>query len=149
MSIMGRLGGDPQLKETKNGTQYLQFRLANNAFGDPDGTTFWLTVTVWDGRCMKVAKTLKKGSTVEVEGDYSDRVYTNNNTGKTEIGRDISATAIYFASSPKDENNPNNMRTEPPATDLAPMESKTHVPASQPPASTNVDTPKVDEDLPF
>lgn len=153
MSIMGRLGADPQIKETRNGIPYVQFRLANNAFGDPEGTTYWFTVTVWDGRCMNMAKKLKKGSLVEVDGDYSDRVYTNNNTGKMEIGRDLSATAIYFAGAPKDENNPNSMRTEPPATDAVPTESRSHTPAAQPQAPmgepVSNTAAKPEEDLPF
>lgn len=152
---MGRLGADPQEKATANGTPYLQFRLANNAFGDPEGSTSWFTATVWEGRCMKMAKALKKGSLVEVEGDYSDRIYTSNKTGAPEIGRDITVTAIYFAGSPKDENNasnPNNVRTEAPATDSMPTEARAYVPAAQPkataPATHNVEADP-DEDLPF
>ena len=153
MSIMGRLGADPQMKETANGTPYLQFRFANNAFGDPEGSTAWFTATVWEGRCMKMAKSLKKGSLVEVEGDYSDRLYTNKKTGNVEIGRDITVTAIYFAGSPKDENNaanPNAARTEAPATDSMPTEARTSVPTAQPAASAAPITEEVsNDDLPF
>jgi len=153
MSIMGRLGADPQMKETANGTPYLQFRFANNAFGDPEGSTSWFTATVWEGRCMKMAKSLKKGSLVEVEGDYSDRLYTNKKTGNVEIGRDITVTAIYFAGSPKDENNaanPNAARTEAPATDSMPTEGRAHIQETQPAApAAPIAEEAPNDDLPF
>ena len=149
---MGRLGADPEMKETAKGTQYVQFRFANNAFGDPEGSTAWFTATVWEGRCMKMAKTLKKGSLVEVEGDYSDRLYTNKKTGSVEIGRDITVTAIYFAGSPKDENNTNNARTEAPATvsvsETKSQSNKAHA-AKPAPAPANTVEAAPDEDLPF
>lgn len=154
---MGRLGADPDFKETASGIPYAQFRLANNAFGDPEDTTAWFTVTVWDGRCTKMVKSLKKGSLVEVEGDYSDRIYTSKKSGGPEIGRDITASAIYFAGSGNSDNNanPNNVRTEAPATDGMPAESRkkpavkptvTEAPAG---SMTNDIGIKPDEDLPF
>lgn len=108
MSVMGFLGSDPEVKTTKNGTSYTTFRLANTAYGDAEGQTTWFTVTVWDATKQKLCQTLKKGSCVEVEGDYSDRTYTSNKTGQTEVGRDIIANSIYFGPSRREEDNNSN-----------------------------------------
>ena len=97
MSVMGHLGADPEVKTSKTGNQYIQFRLANQAYGDAEGETCWLTVTVTsaNSRAMALAKTLKKGYCIEVTGDYSDKIYQTKD-GKYGIGRDLNASLIYF-----------------------------------------------------
>lgn len=97
MSVMGYLGADPETKTSKTGNQYIQFRLANQAYGDPENETCWITVTVTsaNSRAMALAKTLKKGYCIEVTGDFSDKVYMTKD-GKPGIGRDLNASLIYF-----------------------------------------------------
>lgn len=158
MTVMGRLGNDPEQKETKNGKPYLQFRIANNAFGDPENYTMWATVTVWEGsRCYGTAKALKKGSLVIVEGDYFQRTYISKSTNKMEIGNDIHATGIYFGGVSNKENN--DQMEDAPATDEAPAEAPAE---SEPKKKTTAkatkttkavepttETAEADDDLPF
>ena len=97
ISVQGHLGGDPEIKTTKNGTAYTTFRIANTEYGEENPT--WMTVTVWDSAQQNFCKNLKKGSGVIVDGDYSDRIYVSTKTNQPEIGRDIRSHAIYFAMS--------------------------------------------------
>lgn len=159
MEVMGRLGNDPEQKETKNGKPYLQFRIANNAFGDPENYTMWATVTVWEGsRCYGTAKALKKGSLVIVEGDYFQRTYISKSTNKMEIGNDIHATGIYFGGVSNKENN--DQMEDAPATDEAPAEAPAEQPKSEKKTTAKAtkttkaveptsETAEADDDLPF
>lgn len=159
MEVMGRLGNDPEQKETKNGKPYLQFRIANNAFGDPENYTMWATVTVWEGsRCYGTAKSLKKGNQVIVEGDYFQRTYISKATNKMEIGNDIHATGIYFCGVSNKENN--DQMADAPATDEAPVETPVEQPKSEKKTTSKgtkttkaveapAETAEADDDLPF
>jgi single-strand DNA-binding protein len=96
MIVSGHLGMDPEIKTTNRGTQYTTFRIANHEYADAEGVTYWFTVTVWEPSLQNFCKSLKKGSLVYVDGEYTDRTYTSNKTGQIDVGRDLRATAIYF-----------------------------------------------------
>ncbi len=152
MSITGRLGSDPELKTTEKGNRYYQFRMANKVFNDPDDFTFWFTVNVWEGsRCFNMTEKLKKGSAIEVIGDYSDRLWTNTKTNEIKIGRDITAVAIYYIESSKKDN---NKLQEAPPTDGIPVVTTTvnesHK-VAEPTAETGTlpNSNQIDDDLPF
>lgn len=109
MSVMGYVGNDPELKLTQNGSQFVTFRLGNSAFGDPKDTngkeiTSWFNVTVYNPQLQKLAQTIKKGSCIDIIGDYKDRLYQSKD-GSIQIGRDIIASAIYFGPSMKSDYN--------------------------------------------
>lgn len=100
LTVQGYLGTDPEFKTTKNGSTYATFRLASNEVKDKDANgnqiTYWYTVFVWDSALQNFCKVLKKGSSVTVVGDPTDRIYTSQKTGLPEIGRDIKAGMIGF-----------------------------------------------------
>lgn len=109
ISVMGYVGNDPELKLTQNGSQFVTFRLANTAFGDPKDATgkeisSWFNVTVYNPQLQKLAQTIKKGSCIDIIGDYKDRLYQSKD-GSIQIGRDIIASAIYFGPSMKNDYN--------------------------------------------
>ena len=108
MSVMGYVGSDPESKLTQNGSQFVSFRLGNSAYGDPkDATgkeiTSWFNVTVYNPQLQKLAQTIRKGSCVDIIGDYKDRLYQAKD-GSVQIARDIIASAIYFGPSLKSDN---------------------------------------------
>ena len=108
MSVMGYVGNDPETKITQNGSQFVSFRLGNSAYGDPkDATgkeiTSWFNVTVYNPQLQKLAQTIKKGSCIDIIGDYKDRLYQTKD-GSVQISRDIIASAIYFGPSLKNDN---------------------------------------------
>ncbi len=117
MSVMGYVGNDPELKLTQNGSQFVTFRLANSAFGDPKDATgkeisSWFNVTVYNPQLQKLAQTIKKGSCIDIIGDYKDRLYQSKD-GSIQIGRDIIASAIYFGPSMKNDYNTQGQVTKP------------------------------------
>lgn len=78
VSIIGRLGQDPELRYTPSGHAVINLRVAiNEQFGDKQQTT-WLTVVVWDKLAEACAEYLRKGSRIAVLGRLSSRTYETN-----------------------------------------------------------------------
>lgn len=120
MIVTGHLGTDPEVRTTKNGNNYTTFRIANNEYGEDNAS--WITVTVWDSTQQNFCKNLKKGYSVIVDGDYSDRIYTNK-AGQPEISRDLRSNAIYFGGSQKREEDTTSQQPQPQVAVVTPKQT--------------------------
>jgi len=104
VTLIGRLTADPELNETKTGTQVCSIRVAtNHRFKAEDGTTTDLAefhdVTCWGGVAKSVCDYLKKGAPVFLEG----RIKTNNwedKDGQKRFKKEIVAHTVNFLDSP-------------------------------------------------
>ena len=81
VTLIGHLGGDPEIRTLENGTSVGRFSVATNEnYKDKEGNwqsqTEWHNVVVWRDLAER-SKMLKKGSTVYVEGKISYRKYTD------------------------------------------------------------------------
>lgn len=81
VTLIGNLGGDPEIRHLENGTAVGRFSLATNeSYKDKDGTwqtqTEWHNIVVWRELAERAEKQLKKGAPVYVEGKISYRKYT-------------------------------------------------------------------------
>jgi single-strand DNA-binding protein len=81
VTLIGNLGGDPEVRHLENGVIVARFSLATNeSYKDKDGTwqtmTEWHNVVVWRELAERAEKQLKKGTMVYVEGKISYRKYT-------------------------------------------------------------------------
>lgn len=99
--LIGRLTKDPELRNTTSGLGVCQITVAvsrrqgpNNSGPDAD----FISVTVWDKQAENVAKYLKKGSQVAVDGRIQTRNYENNE-GKRVYVTEVIATNIQFLDS--------------------------------------------------
>ena len=151
--MTGRLVADPELKETKSGKKLYRLRLVNNVFSDPDDYAFWFTATVYeDTLCFKMCEKIKKGTVVDITGNYSDAVYYSEKHKKYDIDRSIIVTAIYFADTLKD--NDDNRAKEPAPTDGEKPSTNNERATKQTKTVVQEDNiippqPKIDDDLPF
>jgi single-strand DNA-binding protein len=73
VQLIGRLGGDPEIKETKNGKKMAKFSLATDesyrdAKGEKVENTQWHRLVAWDRNAEIAEKFLKKGQQIAVEG---------------------------------------------------------------------------------
>ena len=68
--LVGNVGRDPDLQQTKNGTKVAHFSLATNRRPDADGNerTDWHRITVWNKLAQFVEDFLRAGDRVYVEG---------------------------------------------------------------------------------
>ena len=87
--IIGRLGQDPDVRFTNNGTAVANFSVATDEKGkDGKQLTTWHNVVAWSKLAEICQKYLKKGALVFVEGRIQHQQYEDrdgNKRTKTEI----------------------------------------------------------------
>lgn len=91
--LFGNLGADPELRFTQGGQAVLNIRLAiNESYLDKDKQrkqrTEWVSVVVWGNRGEALAKIMRKGSSVMIEGSLRSSSYDDrdgNKRYKTEV----------------------------------------------------------------
>jgi single-strand DNA-binding protein len=74
--LLGRLGGDPELRYTPAGKAVCSFSLAVDRQGK-DEVADWWSVTLWEKQAEFAANNLKKGGRVLVEGRPCLNTWTN------------------------------------------------------------------------
>lgn len=95
--VIGRLGADADVKQTKQGKEFSTFNVAVDDFLQGKKTTTWFAVADFSDVAARRAEFLKKGSMIEVQGIETCRVYVDRNN-LPQIARDIRATHIDFIS---------------------------------------------------
>lgn len=98
--LLGNLGSDPELKVTQGGTAILKLSLATTeSFVDKNNKrqdkTEWHRVQVWGKRAEGLAKILKKGDRIFVEGKIETSVYDKK--GEKVYSTSINATNVLLA----------------------------------------------------
>lgn len=107
--VDGHIGGDAEKRVSKNGREYVTFRMAHNE-KDREGNkqTIWFTVVSWNHTGL--TPYLTKGKAIEVIGKQSCRLYQTKDN-KTEIGYDLVANAIDFVYSGNGDNDDSKAKT--------------------------------------
>lgn len=81
--LIGRIGNDPELKESSEGKKYLRLSLATHSFrGGEQKATHWHRVVVFGSQAEVCAAYLRKGSSVLIEGMLEVRTYTDKEDRK-------------------------------------------------------------------
>jgi single-strand DNA-binding protein len=102
-TFVGRVGVDPQLRETNEGISYCRFRLAVDQGKEEP---LWLSVVAWRNLATQVEKFVKKGSLVLVAGRLSVDTYTDKQNRK-QTGVEIVALEVRFLDQkPKEDTKP-------------------------------------------
>lgn len=156
LQVEGRLGMDAEVK-TWNGSQFISFRMANQEKKDK---TVWYSVTADYERYKNMLPYLKKGSSLDVLGGYTDDLYTTREN-KSGIERKLRVYDMHFVSSgqPKKEEGTQPVATAQPAQPVyqQPVAQPVYQapqgvqqPIQQPMAQPVYQTPNApDDDLPF
>jgi single-strand DNA-binding protein len=102
-SVIGNLGGDPELRYSANGAPFLRFNVASSyrtrdAGGAWQDRTEWVRVTVFGARADSLVQYLKKGTRVFVDGQLEARPWTDRD-GQVRAGLEIAASDVEFMSS--------------------------------------------------
>lgn len=94
VSLMGRLGSDPEIRSTQSGDKVATFRMAtgeqwkDKATGEKKERTEWHTVVVWGALAGVAERFLRKGGRVLVEGAQRTRKWqdqSGNDRWTTEV----------------------------------------------------------------
>lgn len=96
--LIGNLGKDPEVRRLDNGAMVAKFSIATNEnYKDKSGEwqklTEWHDIVVWRNLAERAESTLKKGTTIYVEGKLTHRKWQDqdgNNRKTTEV------VASYF-----------------------------------------------------
>ena len=150
----GRLGADAEIRQRRDGSQFIAFNVAVNEYrGKNEKTTAWMRVT---SNNINMAQHLKKGSFVTVSGVETINTFTNKN-GEVQFSRDVNADRIGFVDVAK-SNNESNENTQSVARPTiaptpSPMEAAMSCGTLQPPQTPSyatIPTSMEDmDDLPF
>lgn len=75
--VVGRLVKDPELKKTNNGSSVVSFTLAvdNRQRSNGEKSASFFPCTAWNATAENVARFMKKGSLVGVDGRLNQRSY--------------------------------------------------------------------------
>lgn len=98
--LMGRLTGDPEMRQTQSENAATRFRLAVDRRGKKQEgrqNTDFLPVVAWGKLGEFAAQYLKKGTRVIVEGRLTSGSYQKD--GQTVYTLDVTAESIEFAES--------------------------------------------------
>lgn len=99
--ILGRLGRDPELRNTKSGKAVASFSL-----GVQDGTrdnphTTWFRCIAWDRQAEAIAKHFRKGDAALVTGNLISRSWVNTE-GQTIETLELQVRAWSFSGGKKE-----------------------------------------------
>ena len=96
--VTGRIGNEPELKHTNEGTPVVTFSLAVRVNKEK---TYWFDVVAWRGTAEFVCRYFHKGDGIEISGTLTQRVYS----GRDGVSRnivEIRADEIGFPLSKRD-----------------------------------------------
>lgn len=101
--LVGRLGSNPELRYTTNGSPVANFNLATNeVWMDKDGKkqekTEWHKVVVFGKLAETCQKYLTKGKQTYIEGKLQTRQWQDKD-GQTKYSTEIQAVSVQFLSS--------------------------------------------------
>ncbi len=90
VTLVGRVGTDPEMTYTPNGTAVTKLRLATDRYRrDGEDETDWHNVVVWSNTAEAVNQYVQKGQRILVEGRLVQ------NTWQTEDGQHRSRTEVH------------------------------------------------------
>lgn len=101
IGVSGRLGNDPDMRFTAEGTAILSFNLANGIYkkGAENNTqTTWYRCTIFGKRAETLNEMLSKGSRVIVNGTHSLREYTDKD-GNPRTANEIAVNELTLLDS--------------------------------------------------
>ena len=105
VTLIGRLGRDPELKYTASGTAYCRFSVATDdswtdrSSGERQERTEWHNVVAWERLAEICGQYLAKGRQVYIEGSISSRQWEDKD-GNKRTSFDIRARDMVLLGSP-------------------------------------------------
>lgn len=95
--IVGRLVRDPELRKTASDRSVVAFTVAldNRTTNNGEKSTSYIPCTAWNNTAESIAKFMKKGSLVGVDGHLNQRSYTANDGRKVSVV-EVIADSVQF-----------------------------------------------------
>ncbi|WP_339034186.1 single-stranded DNA-binding protein [Spiroplasma endosymbiont of Cantharis rufa] len=103
INLIGRITKDPELRSSSNGKSFVPFTLAVNEFSGGNQFTQFVPCFAWEKTAENLAKFVKKGAQISVEGSINVR--QENNNGQFSQIVTVRANRIEFLSGTGTTNN--------------------------------------------
>ncbi|WP_150467591.1 single-stranded DNA-binding protein [Francisella sp. SYW-9] len=110
LTLIGRLGQDPEVKTTEKGLKIANFSIATNGGTKDNPTTTWHRLTVFDKSAEFVEQYYHKGDLILVDGELENRAY-NDKDGNKKYQLQIKVRRTQPLSSARSTNNSDNIPT--------------------------------------
>lgn len=107
VTLIGRLGRDPELKYTQSGTAYCRFSIATDdqwtdrSSGEKQERTEWHNIVAWERLAEICGQYLAKGRMVYIEGSIQSRQWEDQD-GNKRTSFDIRAREMVMLGGPGD-----------------------------------------------
>ncbi len=103
VTLLGRVGADPELRSTRSGTAVVQLRLATDRYSKSNETTEtdWHSVVVWGKTAEAVARYVGKGDRVHVTGRLQQHSWQTD-SGERRSRTEVHASEVIFLDSRSD-----------------------------------------------
>ena len=101
VTLLGRVGAAPELRQTKSGTAVVQLRLATDRYSksaDGQSETDWHSVVVWGKTAEAVARYVAKGDRVHVTGRLQQHSWQTD-SGDRRSRTEVHASEVIFLDS--------------------------------------------------
>ena len=96
VELLGRVGADPELRQTQGGTAVVQLRLATDRRNsDGESQTDWHTVVCWAKQAEAVAGYVRKGERVYVTGRLQQQNWETD-AGERRSRTEVHAPEVIF-----------------------------------------------------
>ncbi|MCY3569020.1 MAG: single-stranded DNA-binding protein [Chloroflexi bacterium] len=109
VELLGRVGNDPELRRTQNGTSVAQLRLATDRRqnGAGETQTDWHTVVCWANQAEAVAEYVRTGERVYVSGRLQQQSWETD-AGERRSRTEVHASEVIFLGSGNGQGNGRN-----------------------------------------
>jgi single-strand DNA-binding protein len=97
MTIMGRLGSDPEVRFTSSGQKVTTLRVATNQKRAKKEETVWWKVTVWGESFDKMMAYFKKGSAIIASGEMSKPEIYTDKEGRPQVSLNLTSYHLSFS----------------------------------------------------
>lgn len=102
--IIGRLGTDPEMRQTPSGNPVTTFRVAagrqwTDGGGDRREETEWFSIVTWNKLAEICKQYLAKGSRVYIEGRLQTRSWEDPQSGQTRYKTEVIASDMIILES--------------------------------------------------
>ena len=102
VTLLGRVGNVPELRQTNGGTAVVQLRLATDRRSqNNEPQTDWHTVVCWTKTAEAVAQYVQKGDRVHVSGSLRQRSWQTD-SGERRSRVEVYANEVIFLGSRSD-----------------------------------------------
>ena len=123
-TIVGRLGRDPELKYTAQGTPVCSFSVATDqGYGDKKKTV-WYRVSAWQKLAEICNQYLKKGRQVLVDGEIAEPVPWQAKDGTWKASLELTARNVTFLGERGESSEPREERQEEPKKDATLLDTE-------------------------